>query len=445
MTEEITCYDDAVSYLNSTPRFTEKHSIAQTAQMLLYLGSPETSFRIIHTAGSNGKGSVCAALASVLRCAGYSCGLFTSPHLVTVRERFVVDGDPVTEEQFLEDFLDIRGMLRDHPECSHPTYFEYLFLMAMIRFRKAGVQAAVLETGLGGRLDATNAVARPDVCVITSVSLEHTEYLGSSIPQIAAEKAGIIKPGVPVVYDASDPEAAQVIQAAAQDLQAPAFPVYPQQIRNAVMSRSGIRFGFSGEYDLYDLQVASKAPYQQMNMALAVCAAEQFLSRTDDPQEADAARKRRLYNDPYRTAAIEAGIARCSFPGRMEEKENGLILDGAHNPAGIEAFLNSVRGMTEGKQILLFACMQDKNYTEMLRSIAVSGLFELIIFTGLDSGRAADPHKLSAMLKAGAGEQVLCIPQPREALQKAREVRKKGQYIFAAGSLYLVGMLESAL
>ena len=194
-------YRQAVDYIEQIPKFTEKHPLEHTKEMLRRLGNPQNHFRVIHVAGTNGKGSVCAYLASMLKQGGYRTGLFTSPHLVTINERFQINGEMISDQQFLKTFLHVKEVIDQAVSegIGHPSYFETLFLMGMEIFREAQVDYLVLETGLGGRLDATNSVEKPLACIITSISLDHMEYLGNTVSEIAGEKAGIIKPGVPVI------------------------------------------------------------------------------------------------------------------------------------------------------------------------------------------------------------------------------------------------------
>ena len=224
--------EKAAEYLNHIPKFTKrKHTGEELRQMLSMLGAAQEGMRIIHVAGTNGKGSVCAFLDSILREAGYRTGLFTSPHLVSVKERFVFGGRPVSDACFLNAFKAVKERTGafEAGGLGHPSYFEFLFFMFMTMAREEGLcpDFLILETGMGGRLDATNCILRPLASVITSISLDHTEYLGGTIPQIAWEKAGILKPGVPVVYDNTVREAADVIRARAQELNCPAWPVDP--------------------------------------------------------------------------------------------------------------------------------------------------------------------------------------------------------------------------
>ena len=194
-------YEEAVAYIEDIPRFTTKNSLDHTRECMRRLGHPQKKFRVIHVAGTNGKGSVCAYLDSMLRAGGYKVGLFTSPHLVKINERFKINGEMISDERFVKAFEEVQKIIKKAQEdgLDHPSYFETLFLMGMVVFKEADVDYVVLETGLGGRLDATNTVDHPLACIITSISLDHVEYLGDTIGKIAGEKAGIIKPQVPVI------------------------------------------------------------------------------------------------------------------------------------------------------------------------------------------------------------------------------------------------------
>lgn len=217
-------YTEAVAYIDETPKFTTKNSLEHTKECLRRLGNPQDKFKVIHVAGTNGKGSTCAFITSILREAGYSCGLFTSPHLVEINERFQINEVNIDNETFLEAFHRVKKLSDElvAEGSYHPTYFEMLFLMGMVIFAEAGVDYVTLETGLGGRLDATTSVENPVACVIASISFDHTQYLGNTIEAIAGEKAGIIVPGVPVIYDGNNKSAAAVIRAKAEELGSPA-------------------------------------------------------------------------------------------------------------------------------------------------------------------------------------------------------------------------------
>lgn len=416
-------YEEAVSYLYETPKFTKKNSLEHTRRLLGWLGHPEESFRIIHVAGSNGKGSVCSYIDSILGQEKKHRGLFISPHLETIRERFLVDGKMVSEKDFLEDFLEILNLLKAHPETEHPTFFEYLFLMAMLRFQKEKVEIAILETGLGGRLDATNAPLKPALTVITSISLEHTEYLGDTIEAIAGEKAGIIKEGIPVVYDAGDSKAAAVISSIAEEKHAPAFPVSRKAIKNPSLKAEGIDFSYTSKYDELGLFIQNKAGYQLMNAALSAEAMLLFLGNGGKE-------------------SIQKGIKGAFWPGRMEEKAKDIYFDGAHNPGGAEVFLESAEEIAgDRKAVLLFSALQDKHPERSISIFAKTKLWKEIIVTGIDNPRAADPSLLAEEFKRRTRTRVLCIPNAKEALLQAIE-DKKEDLLFCSGSLYLIGELE---
>ena len=201
-------YTEAVEYILNVPKFTTKNKPEHTVELLKRLGHPECGMKVIHVAGTNGKGSVCAFLSEMLTLAGKKTALFTSPHLVRINERFQINNVPISDELFLESYQKVQaaidGMVKDG--LPHATYFELLYAVAMVAFQKEKAEYVVLETGLGGRLDATNTIEHPIATVITSISLDHTEILGDTIEKIAGEKAGIIKEGVPVIYDGTNPQ-----------------------------------------------------------------------------------------------------------------------------------------------------------------------------------------------------------------------------------------------
>ena len=219
---------EAEAYLNRLPMWANKKNSLKDIRIFLdQMGGPDRKIPAIHVAGTNGKGSVCAFMTSVLKKAGLRTGTFISPHLVEIRERFLINGEPAEKNAFEEAFETVKKQAEHMVEegFCHPTFFEFLFYMAMVIFAKEKVDVMVIETGLGGRLDATNVLEKPAVCVITSISKDHMQYLGTTIPEIAGEKAGIIKAGVPVVFDDSDAEAGAVIRNRAKKMNAQCFPV----------------------------------------------------------------------------------------------------------------------------------------------------------------------------------------------------------------------------
>ncbi|MDO4260982.1 MAG: folylpolyglutamate synthase/dihydrofolate synthase family protein [Eubacteriales bacterium] len=425
-------YEEAVAYIESTPKFTKKNSLANTRAALDALGAPDRTFKIIHVAGSNGKGSVCAYLASILETAGKRTGLFTSPHLVDIRERFLTDRRMADEEQFLASFTRVMDVVerlcRERPEeFFHPTYFELLFLMGMDLFARAGMEYVVLETGLGGRLDQTNAIEHPLVTVITSISLEHTEYLGNTFAEIAAEKAGIIKEGCPVVYDATRPDVEEVILRKAKEMHARAYGIRPDMYKILMNTEKTIDFSMdTGYYDAMDLSIESVAEYQIMNACEAVTAA--FAMNIGLTEE-----------------DIHRGIARMHWQGRMETALPGVIMDGAHNDSGVEEFVRTVRKFQKDKKItILFSCVKEKDYEGMIRTICENLTFESAVITQVESDRYVPCGELAGIFRKYTARPVTEQESVKAAFEEALSRRGDG-LLFCVGSLYLVGSLKSLI
>lgn len=424
-------YQEAVAYIDETPKFTKKNTLDHTRAFLKRLGDPQEKMKILHVAGTNGKGSVCSFLASMLKAGGKRTGLFTSPHLVKINERFVVDEQDVSDEEFLEAFHTVMGCVEEMKEegYPHPTYFELLFLIGMKLFERAGVEYLVLETGLGGRLDATNSVAHPLVSVITSISLDHTEYLGDTVAAIAGEKAGIIKEGVPVVYDASCPESAEVIRRRAEELHAPAYPVAPKMYKISKTTKKHIDFSInSGYYDDIRLSISSVAEYQVKNAAEAVTAI-----RVIDREGA------------FTDEVIRKGVEEMRWQGRMETVLPGVIIDGAHNEAGVEEFVKTARRLEADYPVtLLFAAVGDKDYRHMIETICRELRLERVIVTEVGGYRSVDVKVPEELFRQFGAKKVTAIPDVEEAFDEA--LREQGDGIlFCVGSLYLVGNIKSIL
>ncbi|MCD8248725.1 MAG: bifunctional folylpolyglutamate synthase/dihydrofolate synthase [Lachnospiraceae bacterium] len=422
-------YEEAVAYIDDTPRFTKKNTLDNTRAVLEAMGHPERRIKLIHVAGSNGKGSVCAYLSSILWAAGKHVGLFTSPHLEKVNERFCIDEEYVTDEEFLEAFEAIMGIVREllaeRPESfAHPTYFELLFLMGVWIFGKAEVEYLVLETGLGGCFDATNAIEKPLVSVITSISLEHTEYLGDTYAAIAGEKAGIIKEGCPVVYDATRADVGEVIQAKATQMHARAYAVRPDMYKILKNSQKTIDFSVHTEYyDSMDISIDTVAEYQVMNACEAVTAAKVM--------------------DPLLTEDdIRLGMKRMRWQGRMETVLPGVILDGAHNDSGVEEFVKTASRLGAGTEVfLLFSCVKEKDYERMIREICEGIDFRSVIVTEVESDRKVSAGELGMLFRKYTDRPVREYPAVQEAFEQALSDRKEG-ILFCVGSLYLVGSLK---
>lgn len=435
---------EAERYLDEIPRFSvRKHSLDDIRAMMEVLGLSQDGVRFIHVAGTNGKGSVCAFLASVLREAGEHTAVFTSPHLVSVRERFCFDGQEAEPEEFLRAFCRVAdglGALKEKG-LSHPSYFEFLFLMFLAMLEERPGFTAVVETGLGGRLDATNVVESPAVCVITSISLDHMEYLGNTVEQIAGEKAGIIKPGIPVIYDCTDERAAAVIAARAGELGSPAYSVGEESFSGLrrekghlflTQKRETSRAGFSlpEPNPECELEIPFAARYQAVNAMLAARAAEVLGISWE---------------------AVKRGIRRASWPGRMEEIAPGVYLDGAHNEGGIRAFARAASELSGKRKILLFAVVSDKEYEEMADILLREFAPDVLILTqisyrrGLDIGDLERAAVRAAKKAGGGGPRLLVRPSVEEAFALALEEKEEGDTVFCAGSLYLIGEIKDVI
>ena len=428
-------YEEAVNYILDVPRFTKKNVLEDTERFFDFLGRPGENARIVHVAGTNGKGSVCAFVASVLERAGISTGFFSSPHLVDIRERFRLNGEMIGREAFaacLNRVMDSLEAFRQKTGKTeyHPTFFELLFFMGMLWFSEQKAEAIVLETGMGGRLDATNVVRQPAVCVITRIGMDHMEYLGDTKEEIAGEKAGIIKQHTPVVFWDDDPSVSQVVVEKAKKMDAEVIPVSDQEVGFFNFKNKTVDFSMrSGYYEYIRVCLHTPAVYQRQNAALAVRALEVLNGKLTE-EERNAGRITR--------EAIEEGLSAAHWSGRMEEVLPGVVIDGAHNEDGVSAFLESVaEDGCEGTRSLLFSVVSDKRAGAMAEQILKSGLFSMIAAAPMESGRSVTKEQLDKIWKGRAE----LHDSPEEAF--ASLIREKGEkdMVYAAGSLYLAGQL----
>ena len=424
-------YTEAVDYIETIPKFTVKHPPEHTRELLSRLGNPQEGIKIIHVAGTNGKGSVCAYLNAMLLAGGKKTGLFTSPHLVRINERFQINGEDVSDEQFLNAFLKVEKAAKEYEAEGegHPSYFETLFLMGMLIFKEAGVEYLVMETGLGGRLDATNVVEKPLACIITSISRDHTEYLGDTLEAIAGEKAGIIKAGVPVIYDASQPGPASVIAAKAKEMGSPAWPMEPSFYEMKTQSREGITFTFAypgGEKA--ELAIPYVAKYQMMNASLAFYTMHILQDVHDIPKN-----------------VLAEGLSKIKWPCRMEMAAPGVIIDGAHNEDGIAQFVSTAGYFAKENEItILFTAVADKHYHEMIGEICEGIHPSHVVATQIDGSRVVPAEVLAEDFRKAGCTDVCAEPEIGAAYEKA--LGKKGSVmLFCVGSLYLAGELKAYL
>lgn len=423
--KEIKTYEQAVEYILNIPKFTKKNDRKRTKRFLKELGSPEKDRKILHIAGTNGKGSVCAYLCAVLREAGFSVGMFTSPHLVDVRERFAVNGKMISKEQFLSLFLKIYEKLEGE---YHPTFFEYMFFIAMLFFREEQVEYCILETGLGGRLDATNSVEKKEISVITKIGFDHMEYLGNTLKEIAAEKAGIIRENTPVVYYAGKAEVNEVIEREAAKKGSSAVPVLPKRDAICKNANKNIDFSFHSRYYGYiRLRLSTGARYQAENAMLAVAAIETL-----------------GLNKRITKTQLTKGIRNAFWEGRMEEIKKGVFVDGAHNEDGIEAFLDTAaEDDCEGIRLLLFSAVRDKKVDAMLSMLSESGLFSLIGTAPLANGRTVTADEMRSALEPYKACRHLFFGTVEEAFDKMQCLKGEKDRLYIVGSLYLVGQVKA--
>lgn len=335
----------AEEYLADIPMWArKKNSLEDIRAFLERMDNPDEKRKIIHVAGTNGKGSVCAYITSMLMAGGYHTGAFISPHLTEVRERFLFDGKPVKYGPFESSFREIRDLserMTEEGYC-HPSYFEFLFYMGMKLFDQMDNDFTILETGLGGRLDTTNVIRHPLAVAITSISLDHTEYLGDTVEKIAYQKAGIIKPGVPVIYERGDQRTAAVIEEEAAASHSPVYPVDRQDYVIEAWEEQGIRAGLKRlDGSVLRVLIPSQAEYQVMNALTALRTVEVLMRQREDIRLSEE--------------ELKAGLESMRWPARMEEAAPGLYLDGAHNPGGIEEFIKTAARLCEksGKRACL--------------------------------------------------------------------------------------------
>ena len=394
--------------------------------MLSALGNPEADFRAIHIAGTNGKGSTAVMTASILEEAGFTVGLYTSPHLEDECERVQIwDGTHHMIDQ--AHFDELKDRVRAIEDKA--TVFEVYTAAAYLYFAEMCPDYVVLETGLGGRLDSTNTLEKPLVTVITQVGLDHTAELGSTIFKIAHEKAGIIKKGVPVVYDASDREAAELIREKAAAAGSPGIPVYPQMAQITARSDKSIDFVLNNRYyDYVSARVPFPADYQVQNAALAMTALRVFDPEKKIPDE-----------------TVLQAVSGTRWGGRMETAAEGIILDGAHNADGIRNFLKTVRRIAGMRPVsLLFTAAADKDYPEMIREICTQVRFEFIVTTQLDGPRAVRAESLAELFRSYTDVPVTAEADCLSAFREAA-ARRGDSILFCAGSLYMVGEIRGEL
>lgn len=417
---------EALAYIQSFYWKTHTPGLGRIRQLMEKLGNPQRELKFIHVAGTNGKGSVCAMLAAILQAAGYRVGLNTSPHLVEFEERIQVDGTPIAQEELAELVTRIRPAAESMEE--HPTEFELITAMALMYFLERHCDIVVLETGLGGALDASNVIDTPEAAVLTAMGMDHMALLGSTMAEIAAAKAGIIKPGGTVVSSGGCPEADQVFRQTCEERQARLVEVDMSRLCVREQSLIGTRFDFAPWKDLV-LPLAGS--YQLRNAATAITTVE--------------ALQQRGWKIPEQ--ALRQGLARVRWPGRLEclrEKDPIFLLDGAHNVHGIKAVTQSLRELFPGrKMVFLLGILADKEVGAMLDLVAP--LAERVVtVTPPESPRAMNAQDLE-QLAAARGIPVHAFASVPDGVRAAAQAAGPGGLVCALGSLYMSGTVRQAV
>jgi len=439
MSNVFATYREALDYLFHFTDYERMHRVKKATslfglsrmnELLEWCGNPHLKLRAVHIAGTKGKGSTAAMIASILRQTGRKVGLYTSPHLTDIRERIDVNGMWIPE-------ADVTRILnRLHPylvvaerggDTYAPTFFETFTVISFLYFLEQQVDVAVVEVGLGGRLDATN-VLRPEVCAITPISRDHTEKLGDEIAEIAWEKAGIIKSGVPVVSGVQQPEALEVIRARCAELGSPLHAVGADIAmgpeRNGTFAVRTWRRAIGG------LTVPLVGRHQQENAATAIGIAEVLAERGLDVSD----------------ECVRRGLAEVHWPGRIQTvaTEPEIIVDGAHNPASIAVLVEALAAMPKKRTIFIVGIARDKEIRAMVELLAPHG--DRFIVTKTANPRAAEPEELRAAIESVAPQKMALVAEsPAAALRIARDRVGPADRIVATGSMYLAGDVLTAL
>lgn len=438
-------YDEAVNYIINIPRFKLgkdnrcKSGIDNLKEVLNALGNPELCIPCIHIAGTNGKGSTAQYTKCLLSELGYRVGVFTSPHLVKINERISIsDTGDISNQDFLECFDIVNAQVEEHEKKGGAplSFFEMMFAIATVYFRKMKPDYVIYETGLGGRLDSTNVI-KPEICAITSIGLDHVQFLGDTIEKIASEKAGIIKPGVPIIYNTGEALADEIILNTANDMCCKEINVGKTDYIINEKSVKGIAFSLHNRYYSYsNMKLPYVLPaYQADNAMTAVCICSELLKCNISHE------------------IVEKAMNNFYWPGRMEWLAENVIVDGAHNDDAIKRFIECVKQITEDKSImLLFAVSGDKDYKHMIKQLCDELILDEVGVTTLNSDRTADKEELLELfkeygVKTTDDEKKELLVTSYSNIQDAFKIcyqnaHKKEKKLFCVGSLYLVGSIK---
>lgn len=428
-------YDSTLNYLYGLQKHGIKLGLTNIKELMNMLGRPQDSFRSIHIAGTNGKGSTATAVSSILMKSGFRVGLFTSPHLVSFTERIMINDRRISES----DVINIAHMLREKVSGTdlNPTFFEIVTAMAFYYFSLNNVDWAVVETGMGGRLDATN-VLHPEVTIITNIGLDHCEFLGNSISDITYEKAGIIKSGVPLVTASRNEDVIKQLSGIASE-RGSEIHIYNRDFSGSItdIDKKHISFNYEGHRNYSDLSAPVSGEYQLYNMCTAVRVCELL-------------REKGL---PISDTSMKSGLQDINLEGRLEwvSQTPPILIDCAHNPDAAKSLAVSIKSLCKDKKIILIAgIMADKDISGILHQIAP--LAVAVILTKAKCERAASPEKLKEAMSdiygSGADQQpssVTATDTVSEALDLAKSLCSRGHIILVTGSFYTTGEVKEIL
>jgi dihydrofolate synthase/folylpolyglutamate synthase len=422
-------YQKTIDYLYGLQKHGIKLALSNSRTLMEVMGNPHKKFRSVHIGGTNGKGSTSAFLAGMLTAAGYRVGLYTSPHLVSFTERVRIDNVQISEQKVVELARRVREGYCGIPaaggeEALNPTFFEVTTAMAFSWFAERSVDIAVVEVGMGGRLDSTNVIT-PLVSVITNIDLEHTEFLGDTLELIAQEKAGIVKPGVPVVTGAIQPSVVEVIEREAAEKHARVYRLTKDFTAQNISHDHAQVFDYRGlQASFSKMCITMQGRYQVDNACLAIAAAECLMSEGITIDE----------------SAIRLGLEQTRWEGRLERvaQKPDVFLDGAHNPASAKMLAGAAREMKSAyrRLILVVGILSDKDYRGIIAELVP--LAEYVIVTRPQYSRAMDIHVLSSEIRK-LHSAVITTETVGHAIAKAREISTDDDLILVTGSLYVVG------
>ncbi len=422
-------YSETVNYLYNLQKYGIKFGLDNISRLMSALDNPHRSFLSVHVAGTNGKGSTSAIIASILKTAGFKVGLFTSPHIISFTERVRVNGEEITENEVIELAEEIKDIVVHLGDFS-PTFFEVITAMALLYFKRKKVDIAVIEVGMGGRLDATNIIT-PEISVITNISYDHKEFLGDTLKEIAHEKAGIIKKGVPVVASYQESEAMKVIEQKAIEKNSELY-IYGRDF-SSVLKRndsSGICFDYSSgdSFTINDLVLPLAGEHQMQNASVAIKAATIVLNNIPylppHPPLTKGGQEGGYDSSPVTHHFIRKGLEDVRWPGRLEiiKEDPPMLIDGAHNPAAAMALSEALKKNFPGKNkriILVLGIMGDKDARGIMEPLLP--LASEIIFTSPAYSRSASPEKLAGIAASLGFFDVRIAPTMKDAVEMATE------------------------